>query len=248
MRPITILSLNTHKGFSSLRRRFILHDLREAIRGVGADIVFLQEVLGEHAGHAGRNATWPAVPQYEFLADSIWSEFAYGRNAVYPEGHHGNALLSRFPVISQDNIDVTVSGHEERGLLHCCLQLPTLNTRMHAICVHLGLREVHRSAQLAQLCQFVEEGIPRHEPVVVAGDFNDWRVRGHRQLLGCTDMHEVFEQRTGVPARTFPAWMPWLRLDRVYFRGLTVLDAQILARPPWSRLSDHVGLAAEFHL
>lgn len=43
---IRLLSVNTHKGFSSLNRRFILHELREAVRSVSADVVFLQDVLG----------------------------------------------------------------------------------------------------------------------------------------------------------------------------------------------------------
>src|SRR5690606_4779870 len=98
--PLTlkVLTVNTHTGFTALNRRFILHELREAIRATGADIVFLQEVLGAHEHHASKHDSWPATSQYEFLADSIWKDFAYGRNAVYPYGHHGNALLSKFPI------------------------------------------------------------------------------------------------------------------------------------------------------
>ena len=43
---IRILTLNMHKGFSAFNRRFILHELREAIRNEAADVVLLQEVLG----------------------------------------------------------------------------------------------------------------------------------------------------------------------------------------------------------
>lgn len=38
---LRLLTLNTHKGFSSLNRRFMLHELRDAIRSTAADIVFL---------------------------------------------------------------------------------------------------------------------------------------------------------------------------------------------------------------
>ncbi|HWL29136.1 MAG TPA: EEP domain-containing protein, partial [Burkholderiaceae bacterium] len=80
--PLTlkILTVNTHKGFTFFNRRFILHELREAIRATHADIVFLQEVLGAHHNHARQLARWPTTSQYEFLADSIWQDFAYGRN------------------------------------------------------------------------------------------------------------------------------------------------------------------------
>src|SRR5262245_4596788 len=81
----TVLTANVHKGFSFLNRRFILSELREAVRHVGADVVFLQEVHGSHSLHAARFADWPAASQYEFLADSIWPNIVYGRNSVYPE-------------------------------------------------------------------------------------------------------------------------------------------------------------------
>lgn len=124
---LTVLSLNVHKGFSLFNRRLVLHELRDAIRAVGADLVFLQEVVGEHSGHASRHERWPAVPQYEFLADSIWSSHAYGRNAVYQQGHHGNALLSRYPIDAYDNYDVSISRHERRGMLHCRIGVPWLD-------------------------------------------------------------------------------------------------------------------------
>src|SRR5690606_13333550 len=106
-----VLTLNTHKGLSILNRRFVLPELRDAIRAVGADIVFLQEVIGAHQRHALRFPDWPPNPQYEFLADSIWSQYAYGRNAVYPHGDHGNALLSKFPIERYSNIDVSLGPH-----------------------------------------------------------------------------------------------------------------------------------------
>ena len=139
---LKLLTVNTHKGFTALNRRFVLHELREAVRAVSADVVFLQEVLGAHARHSLRHPNWPAVPHYEFLADTIWSEFAYGRNAVYPHGDHGNAVLSKFPILRYRNVDVSTGAHHERrGLLHCVLTVPTSGQKVHAICVHLGLRE-----------------------------------------------------------------------------------------------------------
>ena len=38
---LRILTMNVHKGFGFLNRRFILHELREAVHSVAADIVFL---------------------------------------------------------------------------------------------------------------------------------------------------------------------------------------------------------------
>ncbi len=238
-----VLTANIHMGFDMLHRRFVLPQLREAIRTVGADIVFLQEVLGSHSRHARRWRAWPDAPHYEFLADSLWPQFAYGRNAVYPDGHHGNALLSKLPIVRHQNHDVSVAGHESRGLLHCELELPGHPQTLHAICVHLGLREAHRRRQLDLLCEELAERVPSAAPVVVAGDFNDWRATGHRRLRGC-GLVEAFELKRGRLARSFPARWPLLPLDRLYVRGLAVHEVAVHGAAPWSRLSDHLPLSA----
>ena len=243
-----VLTVNIHKGFTFFNRRFILHELREAVRAVGADVVFLQEVQGTHAQHSLRFENWPSAPHYEFLADTIWPQFAYGRNAVYPHGHHGNALLSKFPIVRYENRDVSVGRPERRGLLHCVLRLPGHAVDVHAICVHLGLQESHRRQQIEQLCRVVCDEIPGNAPVVVAGDFNDWRRRAHRVLEQCAALREVFVHADGRAAKTFPARWPMLQLDRIYVRNATVHAPVVLPRRPWSHLSDHAPLAAEIQL
>lgn len=242
-----ILSLNTHKGFTSFNRRFVLHELREAVRSVSADIVFLQEVIGTHREHSTRYENWPAASQYEFLADSLWSDFAYGRNAVYPGGDHGNAVLSKFPILRYQNLDVSIRGPERRGLLHCTLRLPQTGGEMHAVCVHLGLQESHRREQLGLLCRLIER-LPPDAPLMVAGDFNDWRMRAHQVLQGCANLREVFVEALGRAARTFPARWPVLSLDRIYVRNLRAHRPAVLHRRPWSHLSDHAALTVEVEL
>ncbi|NGY05865.1 endonuclease/exonuclease/phosphatase family protein [Solimonas terrae] len=246
-RGFKLLTLNTHKGFNSFNRRFVLHELREAVRGQSADVVFLQEVLGSHAAHAVRVPAWPERPQYEFLADSIWQDFAYGRNAVYTEGHHGNALLSKFPIVHYENHDVSVGTHEERGLLHCILRVPGSGLDVHAVCVHLGLREAHRRQQLQQLCELIGTEVPSDAPLLVAGDFNDWWLRANRRLQAC-GLREAFVECRGHLARSFPVRWPLLKLDRIYYRNARIDNPQVLSATPWSRLSDHAALTAEVHL
>jgi endonuclease/exonuclease/phosphatase family metal-dependent hydrolase len=245
---VRILSVNTHKGFTPFNRRFILPELREAVRTTAADVVFLQEVLGTHAKHARRFLDWPEVPQYEFLAETIWPDFAYGRNAVYPNGHHGNALLSKYPIIEYENLDVSVSEAEKRGLLHCVLRLPYRGSEMHVICVHFGLTEGHRRAQTRLLCERLRSRVPDGVPLVVAGDFNDWRLQVHTALAGDSGLREAFVDLQDRLPKTFPARWPLLRLDRVYLRNAVARRAEVLSTRPWSHLSDHAPLAVELAL
>ncbi|MDM7942352.1 MAG: endonuclease/exonuclease/phosphatase family protein [Hydrogenophaga sp.] len=238
-----MLTVNIHKGFDVFNTRFVLHELREAVRAVRSDVVFLQEVEGA----TGARAAASAGAQYEFLADAIWPDHAYGRNAVAEGLDHGNAVLSRYPVLRSFNHDISVPGVEPRGLLHCELALPGDQPALHVMCVHLGLREAHRSHQLARLCETVQSDVPAAAPLVVAGDFNDWRSRADAQLEA-SGLREVFRQAHGQHARSFPARWPLLRLDRIYVRGVASALPVPMPRRPWAQLSDHAPVAAAIEL
>jgi endonuclease/exonuclease/phosphatase family metal-dependent hydrolase len=155
--------------------------------------------------------------------------------------------MSKFPIVSYENRDVSIRGPERRGLLHCVLDMPQLGQRMHVVCVHLGLHEGHRRRQIELLCEMLHKEVPADAPLVVAGDFNDWRRRAH-EMLARVGLHEVYEQANGASARSFPARFPLLQLDRIYVRNARVHAPLPLPRHPWSRLSDHAPLAAEIEL
>jgi len=143
---------------------------------------------------------------------------------------------------------VSISGPERRGLLHCVLRVPGREIEMHAICVHLGLKESHRRKQLELLCQLVDKEVPPRAPLLIAGDFNDWRRRAGHVLGRCAGLRDVFDHAHGEPARTFPARFPVLPLDRIYVRSAKVHAPVVLPRRPWSHLSDHAPLLAEISL
>ena len=87
-----ILSYNIHKGFTVGNRALVLEEIRHAIRATEADLVCLQEVVGENTRHAAVFDKWADI-QFEFLADQVWDYRAYGKNAVYDHGHHGLSLI-----------------------------------------------------------------------------------------------------------------------------------------------------------
>jgi endonuclease/exonuclease/phosphatase family metal-dependent hydrolase len=107
------------------------------------------------------------------------------------------------------------------------------------------LLETERQSQVLRLCERIEQIVPHDEPLIIAGDFNDWRIRVTRPLQRLSEVREVFLELHGAHARTFPSWMPALRLDRIYCRGLRAAEALCLTGRPWSQLSDHVALYAE---
>ncbi len=242
---LRIASYNIHKGLSFFNRRVVVHEVRDRLMAINADIVFLQEVQGHHARHMHRYEGWPASPQHEFLAGELWTAFAYGRNAVYEHGHHGNAILSRFPILRWENEDISAHPFESRGLLHCEMQVPGLEQPLHAICLHLALNESGRRKQLQRLSDRIRHMVPDSAPLIIAGDFNDWRQRAGRYLAAELGLKEVFETTQGQPARSFPAALPLFPLDRIYVRGFGVASAHVLHGPDWRRLSDHAVLTAQ---
>jgi endonuclease/exonuclease/phosphatase family metal-dependent hydrolase len=235
----TICSYNIHKGFDARNRRFLLEDMREAIRSTHADICFLQEVVGHHMRY-GSLQPGDAATQFEFLADSIWSHYAYGKNAIVEDGHHGNAILSKFPFIEWENHDVSRWRFSQRGLLY-----GRLDNGLHLICAHLGLLARERRYQIGRLQEIIEERCG-DEPVIVAGDFNDWRMQVDSIMREDMGFSEVITQIRGRPARSYPALLPLLRVDRIYFRGLKLESGRILRGGIWRRLSDHSALTASF--
>jgi len=240
---LRVVTLNIHKGLSQFNRRMVIHELREGLRALEADLVFLQEVQGLNERYALRFAAWPGA-QHEFLAGEEWTH-AYGRNAVYDHGHHGNAILSRFPILSSENADVSDHRFERRGLLHSVVTIPGWRRNLHCVCVHLSLHERGRRRQLDAIAERLQQIASKDLPIVVAGDFNDWRQRATPILEGSLGMTEVSVAALGGHLRTYPSALPLLRLDRIYVRGFEVVKSQVHRGAPWSLLSDHLAVSAE---
>ena len=242
-RILKVASYNIHKGMSPLNQHFVLHGVRQALKSLDPDLVFLQEVQGAHQHLAKKISTWPSDAQHEYLAgDMLFS--AYGSNAHYQLGHHGNALLSRYPILHRSNHDLTLHRFEQRGLLYCQLDLPSWNQPLHAFCVHLNLRASDRRKQLQLMVKAIAEQVPLYAPLVLAGDFNDWRGEVSAILQGELGVNEAFQAVHGAHARSFPARMPFFSLDRIYTRGFTIQSADVLVGAPWRSLSDHAPLYA----
>lgn len=232
-----VCSYNIHKGFSPANRHFLLDDMREAIRSIDADFVFLQEVMGQNTNRQDKSSS----NQFEFLADSIWPHYAYGRNAVYDTGHHGNAMLSKHSFLLFENYDVSHWSFSQRGVL-----LAQVSLGIYLVCVHFGLFAIERKAQLDALQQIIKRFVPSDAPLVVAGDFNDWTGKLHPVIKEKLQVKEAYSEIRGHLARTFPGKLPLLPTDRIYYRNLRLESAQVLKGKPWQRLSDHCALTANF--
>lgn len=242
MTVVRVATYNIHKGVQGigLARRLEIHNLGHAVEQLDADIVCLQEVRKMNRGEAKFFAHWPELPQAEYLAPEGYTAI-YRTNAHTQHGEHGNAMLSRWPVVSHQHEDMSDHRFEQRGLLHSEVQVHGVS--IHVLVVHLGLIKASRVRQLVQLRTYIAREIPPEAPVLVAGDFNDWGTTVHN-ALGAAGFVAFDRERVA----TFPSRLPVVQLDHVFARGLTPLNVHVPRGRIWWRMSDHLPLIAEFDL
>ena len=174
---IKILSYNIHKGFDWKNKNYFIKEMKDFIRSTDADVVFLQEVIGKNIK---LQESGLIDIQFEFLADEIWPHYSYAHNAVYDHGHHGNLILSKFPIENFENIDISTNSLEKRGLLICKIMLPVNgfgDKYFYAACSHLNLLHSGRLKQYQKIKEHVQkrESADGQTPFIIAGDFNDWK-------------------------------------------------------------------------
>ena len=236
MTTFTVATYNIHKGVQglALARRLEIHNLGHAVEMLDADVVCLQEVRGFNHQQAKRFQHWPPMGQAEFLAP-LGYESVYRTNAVTLHGEHGNALLSRWPVLTHGHENMSDHRFEQRGLLHVTLQVQ--GRELHVIVVHLGLLPASRVRQIEQLQRYIVRHVPPNQALVVAGDFNDWGRTITRLMtdFGC-------QAPPTQALATFPSRLPLAQLDHVYVRGLHLVNQFVPKGRYWARLSDHLPL------
>ncbi len=239
-RTLRVATYNIHKGVQGIGpvRRLEIHNLAAAMQTLEADVVCLQEVRKVHRREERYFKGWPQLPQAEFLAPEGYAA-VYQTNATTRHGEHGNALLSRWPVVSHGHEDMSDHRFEQRGLLH--VELKVGGHAVHVIVVHLGLIAGSRVRQVEQLGRFVSREVPADAPLLVAGDFNDWGGK-LREPMGRLGLRDGSRERVA----TYPSRLPLTQLDYVYARGMDPLRVTVPRGRAWARMSDHLPLVAEF--
>lgn len=246
MNAITLVSYNIHKGMSPLGRHATFSSMAKKLSELKADIWCLQEVQGKNERcppmqHKERNA------QDKQLGAYLSAHYHYGKNAIYPNKHHGNAILSRFALDWQGNHNISTNRFEQRGILHCRTQPSHWQTPIEILCVHLNLLHRDRIKQYQAISDYINRHIDQKAPLILAGDFNDWQKQS-TALLSQLDMIEVFEARYGTTPATFPAKFPLISLDRIYIKNLNASQATVHHDKAWATLSDHLPISATLHL
>lgn len=239
---LKLLTYNIHKGFDWRNKNYFLKEIKDLINSTGANLVFLQEVVGQNSQYT-KNGLIDS--QLEFLADQVWPHYSYAQNAVYTHGHHGNMILSQLPIQSWENINISTNSIEKRGLLICKIGLNADNF-FYVACTHLNLLPHDRIRQFELIKMHIESlNLSKKTPLILAGDFNDWNKKASHILKKDLHLTENFYSEHKTYAKTFPAFYPVLNLDRIYTKNLKILKSYVVTNPSGNHFSDHLPLYSE---
>ena len=250
-RPLRIVSYNIHRAIG-LDRKFRLDRIVSILEHHSPDIALLQEV----DDGAPRSQGLDLAKQ---LAEALdYPHYAVGHNVTLRKGRYGNATLSRFPIVEERNIDLTIGWRKKRGCQYARVALPVSGqpeAHLDVFNVHLGLSATERNKQVRRLVQADEfQRLDEETACVIGGDFNDWRSLMRPFFTQQFNFRAATDRPhpTGRPdaIRTFPSFSPAGALDRVYFRGetLELNDAQRCDLKVSKHASDHLPVIVDFEV
>jgi endonuclease/exonuclease/phosphatase family metal-dependent hydrolase len=221
-----VVTYNVHKCRGMDGRTSAVR-IAEVLLEIEPDIIALQEVM-EH--------------QAEVISAELKMDYALGENRRHRGYAYGNVVLSRFPIQSVRNYDLSVRGREERGCLRADLALDGREV-LHVFNVHLGTALIERRMQGRKLMApelLNDAGI--ESPRIVLGDFNEW-TRGLATRLLRSHLESADLRRS----RTYPGVLPFLHLDHIYYDPSLQLEHLTLHRTRKALVaSDHLPLIGDF--
>lgn len=245
---VRIMTYNIHRAIG-VDRRFRPERIVRIAEHHAPDILLLQEV--DEGAPRSRERDLGSD-----LAQALgFPHFVVGHNVSLRKGRYGNATLSRYPILRERNIDLTIDARKRRGCQHTTIQIEKVRGHPHRLDVfnlHLGLGAQERVRQIGLLVRSKEfSELDPHQASFVGGDFNDWRSLLHpifTEILqfGCATQRSNIYNGT---LRTYPSFSPSGGLDRIYYRGpIRALNART-CRMKLSRVaSDHLPVIADFDL
>jgi endonuclease/exonuclease/phosphatase family metal-dependent hydrolase len=232
---LRLVTYNIRKGKGANgREKLVLYDMSRELSRISADLYLCQEVF-----HSKRSQFSQSV----FLAEVLKLNSYYGANKFRSVGHHGNTTFTHLVVNAIENHDISTNRIERRGALY--IQTTFRNRRLHVFNVHLGLNKRQRINQVNRLAQIILQKCRKTDPVILAGDFNDWSGRLDILIVEKLGFENAFVTAQAKNPSTWHARKPLLNLDRIYLRNLTVRSVTSPSGAPWSKLSDHLPLVAE---
>ena len=243
MHRFRIATYNIHKC-RGVDGRVHPERVARVLEEIDADIVSLQEVVSHEGTALAKDG---ADHQADYLAGRLGLFGAMGEARKHRGGAYGNVTLSRWDFKTVRPIDITIGGREQRVALRTDIRLG--GHILHLFNVHLGTAARERRQQALRLVdRDLLRAIDISGPRIVLGDFNEW-VRGLVTKTLVAEFH-LTDLRAHLPrTRSYPALLPFLHLDHIYFDHHLRVEKAFYHRSRRSMIaSDHLPLVADLVL
>ena len=217
------------RGGVGLDGRFDLERVVGLLKRAEPDIVALQEV-------DSRRATPTHEHPFRLLRSALGEHSIEAKSIISADGEYGQILISRWPLAEIKIHDISVPGREPRRAIEVDVLAPCGS--LHMVATHLGLTFRERRNQTEALVEMARRS---PHPTIMVGDFNDWIWRGSVQNA----IHRALPARTW--QRTFPSWLPLIRLDRIYCRPREAM-VRSWTDPAARGASDHLPIFADIRV
>ena len=217
------------RGGVGLDFRFDLDRVIAVLKHHAPDVIALQEVDSRRGGKGREHP-------FTTLRSALGEHSVEAKSIIGTDGEYGQILISRWPLSDMRIHDISFPRCEPRRVIEAEVQSPHGPFRM--IATHLGLSFKERRQQANTL---IEAATKPSAVTVMAGDFNDWVWRGSVQ----NRIMKVLPVRTWL--RTFPSFLPMIRLDRIYVRPADAI-LRAWTEPNARIVSDHLPVFAEIDI
>ena len=235
---LRIATWNIHKGIGT-DRRYRLDRTVSVLAALDADVVCLQEV-----DHGVRRSAFE--DQAALLADELgYAHRAQGLNVKVKDGMYGNLTLSRYPLDDVHNVDLTIPPKKRRSGLVTRVRTGPDEGWLLAN-VHLGLMRLERRMQLRRLLTHLFQGAAPAQPLVIAGDWNEWTTRLVHGVMREFGFHVARTEHEPGPTATWPSRRPVVALDKILYRDPVRCHHVACVLDDVTRVaSDHIPLMVE---
>jgi endonuclease/exonuclease/phosphatase family metal-dependent hydrolase len=197
----------------------------------------LQEDLDDHGEVEGR--------LYKHFKD-VWANKVDGKTVLNTRGEQKNSIMTRFPVVFEDCVDISLPDRQPRCMVRADVRYtPHADLVVTILCTHFGLSRKERRVQALKVAHYIASDVPKRQPLLLVGDFNDW-IRRLTSIFSGIGLQDAFVHSRGRHIPTYPAILPLLSLDRVYFAGLDLISSRVIKEAGWYGNSDHLPVAATF--
>jgi endonuclease/exonuclease/phosphatase family metal-dependent hydrolase len=234
---IIVMTYNIHAGIGT-DNKLDIKRISQVIKESGAEIVALNEVDCSTTRSQGIN-------EAESIAKHLGYSYYFAKTIDYKGGEYGNALVSKYPIISWESYALPTNGievKEPRGIIKAIIDV--MGRKLNVLVTHLGLDIPERKAEIEYINDMIKE---LQGEIILMGDFNICQISESEELEPFMKlMKDCAEELNEIhKLNTFDSVKPIKKIDYILVsKDVEVMSNKIIS----SNASDHLPLVTQIRI